>query len=69
MCFCRTVETVAADVLMENGVISRIDRNLDADIRIDAGGCMVLPGLIDIHTHGTGRVSTDEGTHSKNTPG
>jgi len=54
--------TTTADLLIENGVITRIDRNLDAEITIDAGGCTVLPGLIDIHTHGTGRVSTEEGT-------
>jgi N-acetylglucosamine-6-phosphate deacetylase len=33
-----------------------------ADTVLDASGCYVLPGLIDIHTHGLGTVGVDEGS-------
>jgi dihydroorotase len=42
-----------ADILIENGVISGIGKNLkakDADV-IDAKGMLVVPGLIDMHVH------------------
>ena len=50
------------DVLIKNGSIQSIGQNFSADRTIDAAGLTVLPGLIDIHTHGIGRVSTDEGS-------
>src|SRR5690606_24334809 len=43
-----------ADVLVEDGVVRRIGRDLDvpegADV-IDADGCWVTPGFVDLHTH------------------
>ncbi|WP_342319811.1 dihydroorotase [Corynebacterium mayonis] len=46
------------DVLVEEGVISRIGHNLSAEIdsqhvdaTIDAGGCVLLPGFVDVHVH------------------
>ena len=40
------------DVLIENGSIARIDKRLRADVpTIDAEGLVVMPGLIDLHTH------------------
>jgi len=41
------------DVLIENGIIKEIDKNLvsEADDVIDATGCFVMPGLIDLHVH------------------
>ncbi|HZS38786.1 MAG TPA: 5'-deoxyadenosine deaminase, partial [Polyangia bacterium] len=43
---------VRGDVLVENGEISAIGR-VDAKgaTRIDASGCVVLPGLVQAHTH------------------
>ncbi|GAI40972.1 unnamed protein product, partial [marine sediment metagenome] len=55
-------EIVLYDVHIENGIISSPGTGLEADTVINAEGCTVLPGLIDLHTHGIGRVSTDEGT-------
>ena len=43
----------AADVLIEEGRIARVGAGLDASGAevIDATGCWVAPGLIDMHTH------------------
>ncbi|NLF43192.1 MAG: N-acetylglucosamine-6-phosphate deacetylase, partial [Bacteroidales bacterium] len=45
------------DVLIQNGKIERIDVNIakpeeEAFKVLDAQGCWVVPGLVDIHTHG-----------------
>ena len=40
-----------ADVLIEDGKIGKVGRRLEGDERIDAGGMLVLPGLIDPHVH------------------
>jgi dihydroorotase len=44
-----------ADVLVEDGRIAAVatggDRDLHADLDLDAGGCLVAPGLVDLHTH------------------
>ncbi|MDE7452794.1 MAG: dihydroorotase [Clostridia bacterium] len=41
-----------ADILIEDGKISKIGENLTADCKIvDASGKHVLPGLIDMHVH------------------
>ncbi|HID02370.1 MAG TPA: dihydropyrimidinase, partial [Desulfobacterales bacterium] len=42
-----------SDILIENGRIIAISENIDRtgqDI-IDATGCYVMPGAIDVHTH------------------
>jgi len=39
------------DVLLEGEVIAEIGRNLSADEVIDAEGLVLLPGLVDLHTH------------------
>jgi len=43
-----------ADVLCEDGLIQAVGANLDAPAGaeiVDAGGCLVMPGGIDPHTH------------------
>jgi dihydroorotase len=45
-----------ADVLVRDGVIAAIDRDIDAPDpattrTLDAAGCIVAPGLVDLHTH------------------
>lgn len=42
-----------ADLLIENDRVKAIDKNIDvdADKVIDAEGCFVMPGLIDLHVH------------------
>ena len=42
-----------ADLLIENGLISRIEENIaPGDARVmDASGMLVMPGIIDAHTH------------------
>ncbi|HEY9898826.1 MAG TPA: dihydropyrimidinase [Pantanalinema sp.] len=60
-------ERMRADVYVEDGTIQAIASRLDArpgDTVIDAGGCYVFPGGIDVHTHldmpFMGTVSTDD---------
>jgi dihydroorotase len=39
------------DVLLEGGVIAGIAAGLDGDEVFDGSGCVLLPGLVDLHTH------------------
>ena len=41
------------DILVEDGVIAEVAKDIDkaADTVIDAEGCMVMPGLVDLHVH------------------
>jgi len=41
------------DVLIEDGIIKEVEQNLivEVDNIIDATGCFVMPGLIDLHVH------------------
>jgi len=40
-----------ADVRVEDGVVTAVGSGLDADRTLDASGCVVAPGLVDLHTH------------------
>jgi dihydroorotase len=39
------------DVLIDDGVIAGIGAKLSADRELDADGLVLLPGLVDLHTH------------------
>lgn len=39
------------DILIEEGLIAKIGKNLSADTVIDGTDCVALPGLVDLHTH------------------
>ena len=39
------------DVLLADGVIAEIGTGLTGDEELDATGCVLLPGLVDLHTH------------------
>lgn len=39
------------DVLIKGKTIAKIGTNLKGDKAFDAGGCVVCPGLVDIHVH------------------
>lgn len=59
-------EGIAADVLIESGRIARIAPSLDEVDRsschvIDAAGCWVAPGFIDLHTHYDAEVEVRPG--------
>jgi dihydroorotase len=43
--------TRVADVVIADGVIVAVGENLDAKTVIDASGCIVSPGFVDLHTH------------------
>jgi dihydropyrimidinase len=49
-----------SDVLVEDGLIVSVgeDDLSGADV-VDATGCLVLPGAVDVHTHAFGRVRED----------
>jgi N-acyl-D-aspartate/D-glutamate deacylase len=48
-----------ADVAVAGGVIREIGPNLRGDVELDASGCVVAPGFIDIHTHYDAQVFWD----------
>ena len=48
-----------ADVAIADGVIREIGPNLRGDRELDASGCVVAPGFIDIHTHYDAQVFWD----------
>jgi dihydroorotase len=41
----------AADVAIEDGRVVGVGADLDGDRLLDAGGCVVSPGFVDLHTH------------------
>jgi N-acyl-D-amino-acid deacylase len=49
----------AADVAVAGGVIGEVGPNLRGDRELDASGCAVAPGFIDIHTHYDAQVFWD----------
>jgi N-acyl-D-aspartate/D-glutamate deacylase len=49
----------AADVAIADGVIQAIGPDLDGERALDASGCAVTPGFIDIHTHYDAQVFWD----------
>jgi dihydroorotase len=40
-----------ADVSVRDGVIAEVGEHLDSTRVLDAGGCIVAPGLVDLHAH------------------
>jgi N-acyl-D-amino-acid deacylase len=48
-----------ADVLVADGLIREIGDDLRAERELDASGCAVTPGFIDIHTHYDAQVFWD----------
>ena len=40
-----------ADVLVRNGMVAAVGDDLDARQTLDASGCVVAPGLVDLHAH------------------
>jgi dihydropyrimidinase len=50
----------AADVLLDGGVVVDVgDVDRSGAAIVDAGGCLVLPGAIDVHTHVFGAIRDD----------
>jgi N-acyl-D-aspartate/D-glutamate deacylase len=48
-----------ADVAVDNGVVSAIGDKLSGARELDASGCVVAPGFIDVHTHYDAQVFWD----------
>ncbi len=53
------------DLLIENGQVKAVGQSLAGNTQIDAAGKYVLPGLIDLHTHGIRTVNLQSGTLSE----
>jgi N-acyl-D-aspartate/D-glutamate deacylase len=50
-------DPIVADVAVAGGVVAAVGRGLSAGRReVDAEGCLVTPGFVDIHTHYDGQV-------------
>jgi N-acetylglucosamine-6-phosphate deacetylase len=60
-----TEEIRACDILIENGRIQRVGTSLAAELEIDAAGGYVVPGLIDVHTHGIRTINLQTGKLSE----
>lgn len=41
----------SGDVVVSDGRIAAVGPDLSADVVLDASGCLVAPGLVDLHTH------------------
>ena len=39
------------DVLIDNDVIVKVGKNLSGDTTLDATGCHIFPGFVDLHAH------------------
>ena len=39
------------DVLVQGGVVAAVGRRVEGAPVLDAGGCIVVPGLVDLHAH------------------
>ena len=50
---------LVADVTVTGGRIEAIGPRLDGSVELDASGCVVAPGFIDIHTHFDAQVFWD----------
>jgi N-acyl-D-amino-acid deacylase len=50
------------DIAVSHGVIKELSTNIEGEAKeiIDAKGCIVTPGWVDIHTHYDGQVTWDE---------
>ncbi len=50
------------DVELQGGLIGQVGTSLRAELEIDAAGGWILPGLIDLHTHGIHTTSAESGS-------
>ena len=62
--FCDNGEFQERDIKANNGVIAEIGESLNKNgcEAIDANECYVIPGLVDIHTHGAMGADFSDGT-------
>jgi dihydroorotase len=44
-------ERVGDVVIGDDGRIAAVGPDLSGDLTLDAGGCVVSPGLVDLHSH------------------
>jgi N-acetylglucosamine-6-phosphate deacetylase len=51
-----------ADLLVESGRIIGVDSTTEASQTLDAGGCLILPGFVDLHIHGSAGADVMDAT-------
>ena len=42
---------LVADVRITNGLVAEVGKNLKGDTQLDASGCIVSSGFVDLHVH------------------
>ena len=59
----RGLDARIGDLAVKDGLIAAAGGRIDGQAReeIDAEGCIVTPGWVDIHTHFDGQVTWDDG--------
>ena len=61
-------ETILGSIRIVNGRIAKISRSATPDSKsedvLDAEGCFVMPGVVDLHTHGSGGYDFMDGEAS-----
>ena len=52
---------VSGDVALKDGIIAAVGGRIEGEARetVDASGCIVTPGWVDVHTHYDGQVTWD----------
>ncbi|MFA6109492.1 MAG: amidohydrolase family protein [Candidatus Latescibacterota bacterium] len=52
---------IEADVVLQQGRVAAVGPGLTTEAEVDASGCTILPGLIELHTHGMQGQSAETG--------
>ncbi|MDH4138699.1 MAG: hypothetical protein OEW09_18585, partial [Anaerolineae bacterium] len=54
-------ELCSCDILIQNGLIQKVGPSLESELQVDAAGGYIVPGLIELHTHGIHTESAETG--------
>ena len=51
-------------ITFEDGIITKIEDGVSANADLDANGKILFPGVVDLHTHGSGDFDFMDGKES-----